>query len=816
MATHTTDRYRFEDVVLDVPRRTVLRDGAPVELEPRTFDVLCHLVEHRDRVVTKEELLDAVWGDRFVGDSALATRIKHARAALGDDGRAQRVIRTVHRVGYQFVADTVESARPRARPAPGGPGSVATGGGLIGRDQEVAEVAARLDRNQLVMVTGPAGVGKTALARLVAVQRATDGPVPFCELGTARDADDVADVVLAALGEPRQSGADPGESLLRVLEGRRGVLVLDNCEHVLASAGELVDRIASRCPQLRILATSREPLGVNGESIVTLEPLGLDDAVEYFCARAADAGAEIDGGSGALRELCDRLDRLPLAIELAAARSRLLTPQEMIDLLDDRFRLLRGSGSGPHHSLHAAIASSWDSLAGPDAALLARLAVFVGPFTMDDARHVAMAGTDPLDVVDALERLVRHSLLAVRAGDDGRNRFHLLESVREFVVDESPVSADMRRAHLDYFVRRAEELDAACQTPALDAALAEFRECWVDLRAAVRAALEFDDPGSVERIVRAVVGYAELFAVLEVADWCGRLERHPATPTDEARHADAVAVHARMLAHQGELDRAGELARRARALHESHVTLLATVWWAYYTGELDTVLAIAPRLVELSRSERGVDRAYAEGFMAIVAAVQQDETESAAAVGPERAARGALGAFETLAAGLRLCASDPAGASMLLEAVVEESLRRDYRLLLGAAASTLTQIALPARPAREAMQVLARTLLRYRERSMWNLIAADIAMAARLLADAGDPEVAARLLGARLASGYSVGLSEVLAGVLRAELSEQLGPRYDELVAQGGAWRPPEAADVAVEHLGRAIERVAPSTGDRN
>lgn len=803
MATETA-AYRFGNTVLDVGRRQLTCGDATVALEPRTFDVLAYLVANRERVVSKQELLDAVWGDHFVGDSALATRIKHARAALGDDGRRQRFVRTVHRVGYQFVGDTTEVSAPATPVA--SPRGRFEDAGVFGRVSEVESVCSRLDDHQLVTVTGPAGVGKTALAALVGTRRSAEVPVSWCELATARNEREVADVVLTSVGESRQSGADPRESLLRVLERRRELVILDNCEHVVDSVRDLVERLLARSSDLRILATSRESLGLPSESIVVLDPLGIDDAVACFCARAADSGAAAEGDSPAVRELCERLDRLPLAIELAAARARLLTAEEMVELLDDRFRLLRRVGMRPQESLHAAIASSWESLAAPDASLLAGLSVFVGAFTIDDAREVAMAGADPLDVVDALERLVRHSLLSVRTGSDGRSRFHLLESVREFVIDESPITSERRRAHLDYLVRRVEALDAACQTPAIDDALAELRELWVDLRAAVRTALDFDDLAALRRILRAVVAAAELFTILEVTDWCRWLfERSPATTVDPL-HAEAMAVYARMLAHQGDLHTAAELARLAVRAHESRITLLGVVWCAYYTGDLETVVDTAPRLVALSRSGRGVDRAYAEGFMAIVAAVRQDESAGDVPLEAVHPERGALGALDTLAAGLRCCASDPEMASELLESVVEVSLERDYRLLLGAAASTLTQIALPARPPPEAMTILARTLSRYRERSMWNLIAADIVMAARLLAGAGQPEVAARLLGARLASGYSVGLSEALVAVLSDELSSLLGQRFDVLVNQGRAWRPPEAAAVAIEQLRRVVD----------
>ena len=209
----------------------------------------------------------------------------------------------------------------------------------------------------------------------------------------------------------------------------------------------------------------------------------------------------------------------------------------------------------------------------------------------------------------------------------------------------------------------------------------------------------------------------------------------------------------------------------------------------------------APRLAELSRSGRGMDRAYAQGFEAIATAIRQEVDLSTPTVDDAAVDRGVLGVLDTMTDGLRLCTVDPDTAARLLERVVETSMERDYRLLLGAAASTLTQITLPAKQPQEAVEVLRRTLARYRERNMWNLIAADIPMAARLLADAGDVDTAARLLGARQASGYAAGLSEVLAVMLRDDLAAAHGERFEGGFVAGTHLRPPAAADLAMEAM---------------
>ncbi|HEX6238563.1 MAG TPA: winged helix-turn-helix domain-containing protein, partial [Acidimicrobiales bacterium] len=618
-------RYHFGSHTLDVDTVELRSNGETVVLEPRTFAVLAYLIRNRDRVVPKEELLDEIWGDRFVGEAALTSQIKHVRAAVGDDGRSQQVIRTAHRIGYRFVADVIEESsggaagQPAAvgRPPIGQPpvgqapvgqrpvGPAATwrpspGKAVFGRDDDLDELAGRLAGHRLVTITGPGGVGKTALAgRLLDEQAglAPDGAW-MCDLATTRDPATIANVVLGALGEGQQSDADPGESLLRFLERRRALVVLDNCEHVLGAAADLARGLLGSCPELRVVATSRVPLGVDGESVHALEPLALADAVSCFAARAGDAGAVVDRDDPSLADLCRRLDCVPLALELAAARARLLSPGEMLTLLADRFKLLRdpghgeagGADDGRHRSLHRTIAWSWDGLSAEDQRLLARLSVFVGAFTLEDARRVAMEGSDPLDAVDALGRLVGGSLMVVVPAPSGRTRFRLLESIRDFAADHLDDPEAVRARHAAYYAALAEELDAAFQTERIDEALAAMETAWDNLRAAVGYAARVGDVGTVRRVVRAVGAYADVFQVYELLDWCAHAdaEAGPGGEGDDvAIAADALAVQARMLAHRGEQERARKLAVLAHDRHESHATLLSVVWCAYYGGDLD-------------------------------------------------------------------------------------------------------------------------------------------------------------------------------------------------------------------------------------
>jgi predicted ATPase/DNA-binding winged helix-turn-helix (wHTH) protein len=818
--------YRFGRHTLDLDAVELRCDGDPVDLEPRSFAVLQLLVEQRHRVVPKTELLDRVWGDRFVSESALTTRIKHCRRALGDDGTAQRFIRTVHRVGYRFVAPVDTSAAdtesPRHAPDRAGHRTRSSNPAteVFGRDRDMVQLAELLSTGSLVTVTGPGGVGKSRLVGAAVEQGVLTGDVWWCDLTATRRHETVSEVVLHALGEGRQSDADPLATIARVGHGRQGTVVLDNCEHLLDAVAPVVAHLTAPGSHLRVVATSRLPLDLPGEHVLVLAPLDRTAAIDCFVDRATAIGARLDRDDPAIGVLCDRLDRLPLALELAAARARLLTPDQIVELLDDRFRLLRRNDDADdedmHHALAGTIGWSWDLLGEVDRQLLTELSVFVGSFALDDAAGVAMPGGDVFDVVDGLDRLLRASMLVAADASGGERRFRLLESIRDFAADQLAEDERARalRRHGAHQAQLLEDLDARLRTDHVDEALAEMTAAWPNVRAAVDHAISGGDLTVGRRIIRAAGAYADLFQAFEIIEWCERAallgeDGTPATDDDPALVADALAIWARLLAHRGDHDHAAELAERAHAWHPSFATQLSLVWAAYYSGRLDQVITGAEQLLELSSTSGGIDQAYTEGFQAIVAAVRLEPVLTSTDVDPAEADRGLLGALRCLTAGFRLCAADPETAAQLLEAVVASSLRNDHRLLLGAAASTLTQITLPGRPPDEAMRTLCRTLDRYLERGMWPLISADTVMAAKLLADAGDEVTACRLLGARAASGYRSGISEATRATLHEHLRNRLGEEYDRLAAAGAEWTPPAAGAAAVAAMRRRLGEVA-------
>src|SRR5262245_20169160 len=329
---------------------------------------------------------------------------------------------------------------------------------FVGRERERAEVARLLGTTRLLTLAGAGGAGKTRLALRVAADVRADFPdgVWLAELAWLGDPALVPAAVGLAVGVREQPGRPPVETLAQAL-GRGGVLVvLDNCEHLVDACARLVDRLLRACPRLRVLATSRERLGVPGELTWRVPPLSTPaerpdlsaaelagaDAVRLFVARASAVlpGFVLsDANAAAIAQICRRLDGMPLAIELAAVRTRTLSPGEIAARLDDRFRLLvGGSRTAPprQQTLRATVGWSYDLLAADEQRLFERLAPFAGGFDLAAAARVGLdepAQADGDDALGRLDRLVDQSLVLVdRLEADAPARYSLLETLRAF------------------------------------------------------------------------------------------------------------------------------------------------------------------------------------------------------------------------------------------------------------------------------------------------------------------------------------------------------------------------------------------------
>ena len=334
---------------------------------------------------------------------------------------------------------------------------------FIGRDGELADVAKLLEESRLLTLLGLGGIGKSRLSLELARQVAgefEDG-VWLVELATLRDARLVPQAVASALGVKEAAGRPVSEALVQHLRERQTLLILDNCEHLLGGCAELTRQLLQAGPHCKVLATSREPLRMAGETTYAVPALPEAEAVRLFVDRAAKAkpGFQVNGDARALAGVCRRLDGIPLAIELAAARVRTLSVSAIAARLDDRFRLLtRGDQTAlPHQqTLRALIDWSYELLTLEERAVLRRLAVFAGGWTLEAAEAVVAAlPVAPDDVVDLLSQLVDKSLVTV---DAKAERYRLLDTVRQYAqerLDEAGEADGARGRHLRYYVSLA-------------------------------------------------------------------------------------------------------------------------------------------------------------------------------------------------------------------------------------------------------------------------------------------------------------------------------------------------------------------------
>ena len=578
---------RFANCELDLGRVVLRRDGDEVKLEPKAFDLLAYLVERRGSVVRKEELLDAIWGGRFVSESALTTRIKSIRQAVADDGSRQAIIRTVHGKGYEFVAP-VEVVADRDSPAttstPTIPGLGTAVQPLIGRESLMALLVDALASHRLVTLVGPGGVGKSSvgleLARATAANYA-DG-VHVIELVSVVDDEATSAAVATAIEVNVRRSSSIDDAITELLRTRECLLLVDNCEHLIESVAALVSRILSEAPNVSIVATSREPLAIAGEQVWSVEPLStaIDNAlssdaalevpaVALFVARvrAADPNFVLDDADvPVVVEICRRLDGIPLAIELAAARARVLGVSEIAHRLDERFALLKAMrrGSDPRHrAMHDTVSWSYDLLQPEEQELFTALSVFAGSFDLASAEALS---TDD-DTLDTLTRLTDRSMLTVRTGAGAAPRYELLETLRAYgrtrLDDDRAVT--LFTAHASHFARMAESVAEDLRGPGEATAMANAESSFADLRSAQRFAIETAALDDAFRLIASIREFAmramryEVFAWAEAACRAPGALEHPLAPLLTGMRAYGAWV-------RGEFDLAISLAEEARRL----------------------------------------------------------------------------------------------------------------------------------------------------------------------------------------------------------------------------------------------------------
>ncbi|MEV7019875.1 BTAD domain-containing putative transcriptional regulator [Streptomyces sp. NPDC093991] len=452
--------------------------------------------------------------------------------------------------GAELRALHAELLRPQTAPPPGRPGGGTPGNlrarltSFVGREADIEAIRADLSAARLVTLLGPGGAGKTRLSQEAAeaVRAAHPDGVWLAELAPVDDPDAVPEAVLTAVGarqtvlygaatEGMRAVTDrhsaPVDRLAEHCGRRRMLLVLDNCEHVVEAAARLVETLLERCPGLTVLATSREPLNVRGESVRPVEPLPEPVALRLLAERGAAArpGFRTDDDPEACAEICRRLDGLPLAIELAAARLRMLTPRQIADRLDDRFRLLT-SGSRTalprQQTLRAVVDWSWELLDADERDVLCRLSVCAGGCDLTAAE--AVCGPAALD---ALGSLVDKSLVVAAPSGDGGMRYRLLETVAEYAgerLDETGGRAAAERAHLTYYRELVRTTEPLLRGPRQVEAIARLEREYENVRTALRHAVALRDEQEALCITLSLVWYWQMRDLrIEARTWCGEV-----------------------------------------------------------------------------------------------------------------------------------------------------------------------------------------------------------------------------------------------------------------------------------------------------
>src|SRR5471030_3026167 len=444
-------------------RRLLLKGGKPVALSSRALEILIVLLERNGDVVSKQELMARVWPGTIVVDASLRVHLVALRKALRDERCDGSYIGNVSGRGYRFTETIVRLAPDAQRPTAMNslPAPILR---LIGRDDAVAALVRELPARRLASLVGGGGIGKTSVALAAGQLLAAGYPdgASFVDLSPLSDAALVPAALAASFGVSVLPEAGV-RFLLQYLGGKQMLLLLDNCEHLVGGVAALVETLLRHCPGVHVLATSREPLGVEGEWLYRLPPLGTPPeqdtpltaaavlafpAAQLFVERAGSAlgSFELDDAEAPLLAgLCRQLDGMPLAIELAASRIDLFGIAGLAARLDDCLALLtrsRRTAQARHRTLRATLDWSYELLPEVEKIVLRRLAVFAASFSKEGAVAVAAGdGVSEREVLEGLENLAAKSLINISI-DGGRLSYHLLQLTRAYAKEKLTDSVD--------------------------------------------------------------------------------------------------------------------------------------------------------------------------------------------------------------------------------------------------------------------------------------------------------------------------------------------------------------------------------------
>ena len=654
-------------------RREVLADGRPMELDGRAFDALVALVEANGALVSKGELMSRVWPGRIIEESNLHAQIKELRKAFADP----YLIRTIVGRGYQFTGavrarragHSEQAEQGTAQDVPG-PSRAPTNlpaptSDLIGRDVEIREVIGLVTDHRLVTLTGTGGIGKTRLAIEVArhlLGQFADG-VWIAELALLSDPAFVPITVATAFGLDLVSGVVSPERIAAALGSKHIMLVLDNCEHVIAAAAGMVEALLHANPAARVIATSREPLRAESEHLYRVPPLAvptedtqaLEDvlrhgAVALFVARARAADPHFAPDrqtSAAIAAICRRLDGIPLAIELAAARASTLGMQELASRLDDCFSLLtegRRTALRRHQTLHATLDWSYELLPEFERMVLRRLSIFAGGFTLEAAIAVlANADTLKSNVVESVANLVTKSLVAADVGG-ATVHYRLLETTRAYAREKLAERGELEqtaRRHAEYYRNLCGQAEAEWETRPTAEWLADYGRQIGNVRGALDWAFSASGDASIGLALTAAS--VPLWFQLSLIEECRRrvdkaLSRlEPGQDSDTRREMQLyAALGASLLYTKGPVRETGaawatalEIARK-RDETEYQLRAFRGLWACRITsGEYRIALAFAERFRDLAANQADpADRLIGERMIGTVLHFLGDQTNA--------------------------------------------------------------------------------------------------------------------------------------------------------------------------------------------
>jgi predicted ATPase/DNA-binding winged helix-turn-helix (wHTH) protein len=581
---------RFGPFSLFPKQRRLYLEGRPVRLGSRALEILVHLVEHSGELVEKEDLISAVWPRTTVDENNLKVHISALRRALGDRNRTY--LATVAGRGYRFVAP-VEQAGHATAPLPSRaqdrqalPGPLTR---LVDRDDAITYVTSQLEQHSFVTITGPGGIGKTRVAVAVAQHFAQvlERDLWFAEFAPVSDAALVPTVVASAIGLDVHS--DPLSAVAAYLRNRKGLVVLDNCEHVIAAAAELAEALRRSSDSVAVLATSREPLRADGERVYRLQPLEFPStaeglpamtavkfpAIELFLERAQSVLGDYtltDADAPIVAELCRRLDGIALALELAAARSSSLGVRQLANGIDDCLRVLtsgRRTALPRHRTLRAALDWSYDLLNSDERAVFRRLAVFAGGCCLRSAQAVVAENTDDdARITEILAGLVEKSLVSADL-ESAPVRYRMLETTRlhaaEKLVNAGELTPTCIR-HAQFFGQLFEEAARCWEGTSTADWMALYAPELDNQRNALRWAFDMTgDPRVGVQLTATSLGlWLHLSLIHEGQGWIEKALAHIEERTPALTQARLWYAHGRLSGGtRGSFERAVELSRTA-------------------------------------------------------------------------------------------------------------------------------------------------------------------------------------------------------------------------------------------------------------